>query len=107
MKHQLRLSVLAVISLASVGHAQQQDFHVERLAEGVYAVVRHEPIAYVNNSNSMFVVGDDGVLVVDAQFTRKATNETIAAIRAATNKPVKYVVTTHWHDDHFAGVQVY
>jgi glyoxylase-like metal-dependent hydrolase (beta-lactamase superfamily II) len=44
---------------------------------------------------------------VDAQFTRTATQETIAAIRKITKKPVGYVITTHWHDDHVAGNQVY
>jgi glyoxylase-like metal-dependent hydrolase (beta-lactamase superfamily II) len=73
----------------------------------VYGIVRHDPISYVNNSNSLIVVGDSGVLVVDAQFTRVATYQTIGAIRRLTAKPVRYVVNTHWHDDHVAGNQVY
>ena len=87
--------------------SQSPAFHVEKVASDVYAIVRHEPIAYVNNANSLVVVGDDGVLVVDAQFTRTATNETIGAIRGITRKPVRYVINTHWHDDHVAGNQVY
>ena len=81
--------------------------HVETVGSGVYAVVRDDPIGFAQNANSLIVVGDDGVVVVDAQFTRQATLETIAAIRALTNKPVTHVVNTHWHDDHFAGDQVY
>lgn len=81
--------------------------HVERLADGVYAIVRHDPIAYGNNANSLVVVGDSGVAVIDAQFTRAATLEVLAAIRAITPKPVRWVVNTHWHDDHVAGDQVY
>ena len=45
--------------------------------------------------------------MVDAQFTRAATRETIAAIRRLTDKPLGYVINTHWHDDHVAGNQVY
>ena len=81
--------------------------HVERLGDGVYAIVRHDPVAFANNANSLAVVTDSGVLVVDAQFTRAATLETLHAIRGLTPKPVRWVVNTHWHDDHVAGNQVY
>jgi imidazolonepropionase-like amidohydrolase/glyoxylase-like metal-dependent hydrolase (beta-lactamase superfamily II) len=78
-----------------------------KLAEGVYAAIRKEPLSLAVNSNSLIVVGDRDVLVVDAQFTREATLETLAAIRSVTSLPVRYVVNTHWHDDHVAGNQVY
>lgn len=78
-----------------------------RLADGVYAAVRREPLGLAVNANSMIVVGSEAVLVVDAQFTREATLETLKAIRSLTSKPVRYVVNTHWHDDHLAGNQVY
>ncbi len=74
---------------------------------GVYAAIRREPLGLAVNANSMIVVGSEAVLVVDAQFTREATLETLKAIRSVTTKPVRYVVNTHWHDDHLAGNQVY
>ena len=92
---------------AQVPAPEPAQFDVQKLDSGVYAIVRHDPISYVNNANSLVVVGDSGVLVVDAQFTRLATNQTIGAIRRITSKPVRYVVNTHWHDDHVAGNQVY
>jgi glyoxylase-like metal-dependent hydrolase (beta-lactamase superfamily II) len=55
----------------------------------------------------VFIVNDDHVVVVDAQFTRAATLETLAALRRITRKPVRFVINTHWHDDHVAGNQVY
>ena len=82
-------------------------FDVQRLGDGVYALVRHDPEAFANNANSLIVVGDSGVLVVDAQYTRAATAQTLGAVRRLTNRPVRYVVNTHWHDDHVAGNQVY
>src|SRR3954466_6517128 len=78
-----------------------------RLGSGVYAAIRKDPLSLAVNSNSMIVVRDSDVVVVDAQFTRAATEETIAAIRSITTKPVGYVINTHWHDDHVAGDQVY
>ena len=80
---------------------------IHRLAPGVFALRRLEPLALAGNSNSLVVVGDSGVTVVDAQFTREATLEHVAAIRSLTRLPVQWVVNTHWHDDHFAGNQVY
>lgn len=78
-----------------------------RLESNVFAAIRTEPLSLAVNSNSLIVVRDKDVVVVDAQFTRAATQETIAAIRKITKKPVGYVINTHWHDDHVAGDQVY
>ena len=80
---------------------------VTPLGTGIYAAIRTEPLGLAVNANSLFIVNDDHVVVVDAQFTRAATQENIAALRRVTNKPVRYVINTHWHDDHVAGNQVY
>ena len=80
---------------------------VERLAEGVYAVIRREPMGLINESNSMLIIGDDDVIVVDAQSSVARTQETLAALRRLTAKPVRAVINTHWHDDHIFGNGVY
>ncbi len=108
----LRSIVASLVLFGGLPHAPPRSggadpFDVEQLGDGVYAIVRHDPIAFANNANSLVVVGDSSVLVVDAQFTRLATMQTLAAIRRITTKPVRYVVNTHWHDDHVAGNQVY
>ena len=77
------------------------------LDSGVFAAIRKEPLSLAVNSNSLIIVRDTDVVVIDAQFTRAATQETVAAIRSITSKPVGYVINTHWHDDHVAGNQVY
>ncbi|HEY4649293.1 MAG TPA: MBL fold metallo-hydrolase [Gemmatimonadales bacterium] len=77
------------------------------LGHNVFAAIRQEPMTLALNANSLIVVRDSDVVVVDAQFTRAATMETISAIRKISRKPVSYVVNTHWHDDHLAGDQVY
>jgi cyclase len=83
------------------------NMQIVRLDSGVFAAIRTEPLSLALNSNSLIIVRDSDVVVVDAQFTRAATQETIAAIRKLTHKPVAYVINTHWHDDHLAGDQVY
>lgn len=47
-------------------------------------------------------VGDDGVFVIDDQFA-PLTPKILAAIGAVTDKPVDYVINTHWHYDHVGG----
>jgi cyclase len=83
------------------------NLEVVQLDTGVFAAIRKEPLSLAVNSNSLIIVRDSDVVVVDAQFTRAATRETVAAIRRLTDKPVGYVINTHWHDDHVAGNQVY
>jgi cyclase len=83
------------------------NLEIVQLDIGVFAAIRKEPLSLAVNSNSLIIVLDTDVVVVDAQFTRSATQETIAAIRKITDKPVGYVINTHWHDDHVAGNQVY
>jgi len=106
------MSLLLVLFLATSNPAGADTvpvhgIKVEQLAAGVYAVIRQEPMALINESNSLFIVGDDDVVVVDAQSSVGRTQETIAAIRQVTRKPVSAVINTHWHDDHIFGNGVY
>ena len=101
------IAVLGSLAALAGRAGAQQHFTVEPLAHGVYAVVRREPFAMANHANTLLIVGDSDVVVVDAQFTRAATLEVLAALRRLTPRPVSYVINTHWHDDHVAGNQVY
>jgi glyoxylase-like metal-dependent hydrolase (beta-lactamase superfamily II) len=80
---------------------------VRPLGDGVYAVVRSEPFGLANHSNNVFIVGPRDVVVVDAPFTLAAARDVIAAIRAVTDRPVRWVIHTHWHDDHVFGNAAY
>ena len=75
----------------------------ERLAEGVYAFVAPDSKTAFFNGNTMVVVGDDGVLVVDSGDALPVTRKTIAEIKRLTPRPVRYLVNTHWHWDHALG----
>ncbi|MEW5918152.1 MAG: MBL fold metallo-hydrolase, partial [Gemmatimonadota bacterium] len=82
-------------------------FERTQLAEGVYAFVFNNPLGPAVDGTSLVVINDADVLVVDAQNTLHSARATLAEIRKLTSKPVKYVVTTHWHGDHHAGNQIY
>ena len=108
MKTTVRLLSL-VLALAQPCAAKNppDNFDVQKLADGVYAVIRREPPGFMVDANNVFIVDDDGVVVVDANGSTTHTREVLAALRKLTDKPVRYVVNTHWHDDHIMGNQVY
>jgi cyclase len=73
---------------------------------GVYAVI--QPLANrFNDSNSAVIVLGDDLLVVDSQTELSTTSEIVGQIQKVVNKPVRYVVITHWHGDHVQGNQIY
>jgi glyoxylase-like metal-dependent hydrolase (beta-lactamase superfamily II) len=82
-------------------------FELQKLAEGVYAAIRKEPPGLMFNANSVLIINDDDVVVVDTNITPSSAKEVLAALRKLTKKPVKYVINTHWHPDHISGNQVY
>jgi cyclase len=80
---------------------------VERMAEGVYAIIHDDASDQWPHSNTGVVVYDDGVLVVDATYLPSRARADIALIRKLTDKPVRYLVNTHWHMDHTYGNVAY
>jgi glyoxylase-like metal-dependent hydrolase (beta-lactamase superfamily II) len=80
-------------------------FDLKQVAPGVYAAIAKP--TFRTNSNSAIVLLDDSVLVVDTQSKPSAAAGLIAEIRRLTDKPVKYVVITHFHGDHTQGAQAY
>jgi cyclase len=79
------------------------------VAAGVYAFVFDNPLgdAAGVDGTSLVIVNDADVVVVDAQWTPATSRRVIAEIRRITPKPVRYVVNTHWHGDHWFGNQAY
>lgn len=56
-----------------------------------------------SGSNAGFVIGDDGVLVIDTFEHEDAARVLLAEIRKKTSLPIKFVVNTHYHLDHVTG----
>src|SRR5215216_6327832 len=72
-----------------------RNFEVQKIAEGVYAVIRKDPPGLMVDANSVFIINDDDVFVVDTSGAPSTTKEVLAALRKLTDKPVKYVINTH------------
>jgi len=82
-------------------------FAVETLAPGVHALVRTKAPGFLLDSNVLFVLSDDDVVVVDANLTPSSAEASIAALRRLTARPVRYLVNTHRHHDHVGGNEIY
>jgi cyclase len=58
-------------------------------------------------ANAGFVIGDNGVAIIDTFENPEAANQLLAEIRKRTNLPVKFVINTHYHIDHVAGNRIF
>ena len=59
------------------------------------------------DGNSIVVTSRDGVLVFDTNGTPGASAAVLAEIRRLTDQPVKWIVNSHWHWDHWYGTETY
>ena len=100
-----RISWLVVFVLVAVSSFAEDLFDIKPVADGVYAAIAKP--AYKVNCNAAIILLDDGVLVVDTHSKPSAARGLIAQIKKMTNLPVKYVVNTHFHWDHYQGNQAY
>ena len=96
--------LLAVLAAAQASVPVALPFELKQVGPGVYAAI--DGPEHKSGSNAGFVIGDDGVLVVDAFFYPDATKALVGEIRKLTPKPIRYVVNTHYHADHTGGDQV-
>src|SRR5262252_2364502 len=72
---------------------------VTKLADGVYAI-EHPDLPYVNGSgNTTVIIGAREVFVIDSCGTPAMARGDIALIRQWTDKPVGYLLNTHFHND--------
>ncbi|HTR01692.1 MAG TPA: MBL fold metallo-hydrolase [Thermoanaerobaculia bacterium] len=85
----------------------RKEYEVVRLADGVWAFLWKDPSADLIESNALFVVNDRDVLVVDTGMVPSTARVMAAELKKLTDRPVRYVVNTHWHDDHHGGNEVY
>ncbi|HXI27093.1 MAG TPA: MBL fold metallo-hydrolase [Vicinamibacterales bacterium] len=59
------------------------------------------------DGNSIAVLSRDGVLVFDTNGTPAAAAAVLAEIRRLTDQPVRWIVNSHWHWDHWYGTETY
>jgi len=99
------LIVLAAHAPSRLDAADSPTHRFEQLAPGVYFAEGKGPVFVL--SNSLVIVNDDDVVVVDSHVTPAAARALVAAIATLTPKPISTVINTHYHFDHAHGNQVF
>jgi glyoxylase-like metal-dependent hydrolase (beta-lactamase superfamily II) len=111
MRRALRTLLFALCAAVTVSVGAQPAVRAVEVAERIWAVQGEAALGSTANrnfiSNAGFVVGNDGVLVVDALGSPALASELLAEIRRVTPLPVRWVVVTHYHADHIYGLQVF
>jgi glyoxylase-like metal-dependent hydrolase (beta-lactamase superfamily II) len=99
-------ALVSVIISAVAAEAQTALAHrFIQVAPGVYSAVGNGTIE--TRSSNMVIINTDDVFLVDTNITPEATRRLINDIKTLTDKPIRYVVNTHWHYDHSNGNQVF
>ncbi|MBM4228510.1 MAG: MBL fold metallo-hydrolase [Gammaproteobacteria bacterium] len=88
-------------AFASKGDLEPKKVSFTRLADNAYAYTAE------GDPNTGVIIGDDCVMVLDAQATPVMARDVIAKIRTVTDKPIRHVVLTHYHAVRVLGASGY
>ena len=86
---------------ASHADLEEKAVSFDKLAEGVYAYTTE------GDPNTGIIIGDDDVMVIDTQATPDMAQDVIRRIREVTDKPIRYVVLSHYHAVRVMGASAY
>ena len=86
---------------------QNAGLQLQEVAQGVYALISSTDFPpaspAVAIANGGIVIGSDSVLVIDPFQTSDLAEMLISTVKSLTDKPIKYVLNTHYHFDHTGG----
>jgi glyoxylase-like metal-dependent hydrolase (beta-lactamase superfamily II) len=78
-------------AFASQGDMTEKKITFDEIGDGLYAFTAE------GDPNSGVIIGDDSVMIVEAQATPRLANKVIECVRTVTDKPISHVVLTHYH----------
>lgn len=110
MRLLLLASLLILVSVTGLTRAQtpaDEWFTLRKIAPNVWAAIDNPKAKQRSYANAGFVIGDDGVIVIDTLTGEEAGRHLLEDFRKLTNLPVKFVLNTHYHSDHVAGNKVF
>ena len=99
--------VAGITGLTALGPDQQRapTFTFTKIADNVYFAVGTGALTVF--SNAAIIINENDVLLVDTHVSPDAAQALLTELKTLTNKPVRYVVNTHFHFDHSSGNQIY
>jgi quinoprotein relay system zinc metallohydrolase 2 len=108
MAHGVSVLVLLVMfGTSTLSQAQPQELPVSEVAPEIFVHAGTTALMTAGNDGAIanigFVIGETAVAVIDTGGSVREGRQLLAAIRARTDKPIRYVVNTHGHPDHVFG----
>jgi len=95
------ITVSSALAVSTTGEAGDDQAKLHHISDGLYFL--HDQVG----TNSVFLVTDEGVLVIDSQPHPDSARKLLDIIRDVTEKPVKYVIISQSHGDHYFGNSVF
>ena len=88
-------------AFASAGDLGEKTTSFVEVGDGLWAFTAE------GDPNSGVIIGDDSVMVIEAQATPRLANKVIEEIRKVTDKPISHLVLTHYHAVRVLGASAY
>ncbi len=113
LPQKLLAALLLTVGCVTAVFAAERDYGLEprEIAKGIYLLEGElEHFSFRNGGNIVntgFIVGDDGVVVIDSGPSRIYGESLREVIAKTTDKPIVAVLITHFHPDHFLGNQAF
>ena len=99
--------LLSVTCARPAPDSVERAFRLQQVGPNAWAAIDNWQAKAPASANAGFVIGDDGVAVIDTLGNEDAARQLLAEIRRLTELPVKFVINTHYHLDHVAGNRVF
>ncbi len=88
-------------AFASQGDMEDKTISFTQVGEGLYAFTAE------GDPNTGVIIGDESVMIVEAQATPRLARKVIECVRGVTDKPISHVVLTHYHAVRVLGASAY
>ncbi|OGU35717.1 MAG: hypothetical protein A2068_06965 [Ignavibacteria bacterium GWB2_35_6b] len=92
-------------SFAQTQYADPFTFEFKKINESIYVAWRPDHLKQIVEGNSIIIINEKDVVVVDATGSPRGARQIVAKIKELTDKPVRYLINTHGHGDHTLGNQ--